>query len=58
VAGTVLHDGPELEVIRIDAPVRPRHAATASKVAVAFAWSAFVGLPLAGLLAAARRRKR
>ena len=58
VAGTTVHDGPELEVVRIDAPVRPRHVATASKVAVALAWSAFLALPLAGLLTAAWRRKR
>lgn len=58
VAGTTVHDGPELEVVRIDAPVRPRHVATSSKVAVALAWAAFLALPLAGLLTVAWRSRR
>ncbi|WP_180933605.1 hypothetical protein [Nocardioides ungokensis] len=58
VAGTTVHAGPELDVVRIDAPVRLREIPASWKAAVGFAWTAFALLPVAGLSTAGWRRWR
>ena len=57
VAGTPIHDGPELEVVRVDDPVRLRVVPSSWRVAATVAWSAFLVLPLAGLLTVGWRRR-
>ena len=58
VAGTTIHAGPELDVVRIDAPVRLREVPASWKAAVGLAWTAFALLPVAGLSTAGWRRWR
>jgi hypothetical protein len=58
VAGTVLHDGPALRVVRIDRPVAERDVATGWVGAMALSWATFVGLPLTQTGVAVRRRIR
>lgn len=49
VAGTVVHDGPGLQVVRLTVPVAERDAPTGWVPALAAAWSAFVALLVLGL---------
>lgn len=58
VAGTTVHAGPQLDVVRIDAPVRLREVPASWKVAAGVGWTAFAAVPLAGLVTAAWRTRR
>jgi hypothetical protein len=55
VAGTTVHDGPDLEVVRIDEPVRRRTPSWWQLLAVAGAWTALFGLLAAGFVTACWR---
>ena len=57
VAGTTIHDGPELDVVRLDVPVRRRAVPGTWWAAAGVGWLAFLALPLAGFLTAGWRRK-
>ena len=57
VAGTTIHDGPELDVVRLDVPVHRRTVPGTWWAAAGAGWLAFLALPLAGLLTAGWRRK-
>lgn len=46
LAGVVLHDGPEVEVVRLPGSVDVRAPATGWVVALTVAWSAYAGLPV------------
>ncbi|GAA2153093.1 hypothetical protein GCM10009844_37020 [Nocardioides koreensis] len=57
VAGTTIHDGPELDVVRLDVPVHRRAVPVTWWVAAGIGWLAFLALPLAALLTAGWRRR-
>ena len=54
VAGTVVFDGADLEVTVLDVPVDDRTPPTGWLVALALAWSAFLGVALVGAWTVAR----
>jgi hypothetical protein len=54
VAGTVVHVGPSLSVVRLAFDASPTSPGTGDRIALAAAWVAFVVLGLAGLLAVLR----
>lgn len=55
VAGRVVHDGPMLQVVRLEGRVRPSSAATGTVVAQTLAWAAFLALLGVGIVGTARR---
>jgi hypothetical protein len=54
VAGRVVHDGPLLEVVRLEGPVSAPEVSIGAQIAQALAWAAFVAVLLAGLVGTAR----